>query len=168
MQMCARRATARAHLAEHVSALHDLALADADLRHMRITRGQPVAMVDFDHPAVTAVPAGGHDLALASRPDGAPGGNLEIEPRMHGRRLQERVAPDAEGGGDRVTWSRAVNRKQGGFFLDLFQPGQRVVQRPNARVECQPVVDRHQRAADAGSVRALLFADFEPGISQRI
>src|SRR6266850_2071882 len=58
MQMGACRASGRAEAADDLADLDVLADRDVDLGQMAVTRHHPVAVVDLDHPAVAAVPAG--------------------------------------------------------------------------------------------------------------
>src|SRR6516225_306058 len=58
MQMRAGGAAGRADLADHLSDPDGVADLDVDLREMAVAGRKPVAMVDLDHAAVAAAPAG--------------------------------------------------------------------------------------------------------------
>ena len=60
-----------------------------DLRQMAITGRKPVAVIDLDHLAVAAAPAGGGHRAAGSRVDRFAKLATEIDARMHGRHVQE-------------------------------------------------------------------------------
>src|ERR1700694_2580577 len=57
MQVRPRRTTGRAHQPDSLSARYRVANANFDLRQVAITSRQPVAMVDIDDVAVTALPS---------------------------------------------------------------------------------------------------------------
>ena len=73
MQMRPRRPTSLADVGDDLAGFDLLACRDADARAMRIQRGQPAAVVEFDVVAVAAAPAvkgvGDGDGAVGSRQD---------------------------------------------------------------------------------------------------
>src|SRR5262245_15422796 len=89
-----------ADLADHLADLHDIADLDVARRQMAVAGGQPVAVVDLDHAAVAALPAGGNDLAVGGGADGIAGGGAEIQARMHRGPAEEGITAHAEAGGE--------------------------------------------------------------------
>src|SRR6476469_1047229 len=63
MQMRPGRAPRAAHGGDALAAYDDIALLDVQLRCMRVTRDQAVAMVDLDHPTILGVRPGDDDPA---------------------------------------------------------------------------------------------------------
>src|SRR5262245_29559263 len=64
VEMRAGRTSGRADAADDLADLDRLADLDVDCRQVAIAGREPVAVVDLDHLAVAAVPAGGGDRAV--------------------------------------------------------------------------------------------------------
>src|SRR5947207_917065 len=58
IQMRTGGAAGRADLADHLADLHDIADLDVDCGEMAVAGGEPVAVIDLDHAAIAALPAG--------------------------------------------------------------------------------------------------------------
>src|SRR5438045_3211082 len=93
-------AAGRADLADHLADLDDVADLDVDRGEMAVAGGEAVAMVDLDHAAIAALPAGCDDLAVGGGTHGIAGGGAEIQARVHRGPSQEGVAAHAEAGGE--------------------------------------------------------------------
>src|SRR5436190_21650770 len=93
-------AAGRADLADHLADLDDVADLDVDRGEMAVAGGEAVAMVDLDHAAITALPAGRGHLAVGGGADGIARGGAEIKPGVHRGPSQEGIAAHAETGGE--------------------------------------------------------------------
>src|SRR5262249_9455036 len=123
MQVRSSRASGRAHPADDLANANGLTFADVERRQVSVPRRQPVAMIDLDHLAVAAAPAGRSDLAGRGRADRVAHIAAHVEPGMHGERAHERIHSDAEAGrcidlaGE---WLADRHGRQGAFqVLDL-------------------------------------------------
>src|SRR3954447_16111264 len=67
---------------------------------MAVAGRKAVAVVDFDHAAVAARPSRRDHLAVGGGAHGITHRGAEIEPGVHRRTAEERVAADAEAGGE--------------------------------------------------------------------
>src|SRR5690554_5756447 len=88
------------HAADYGSGRHDRSLGRRDRRHMCISRRQAVAVVDFHHQAVSAVPSGLHDFAGRCRPNRVTWLSTKIHARMQGKLPDEWIEPHAEAARD--------------------------------------------------------------------
>src|SRR5262249_53542239 len=96
VEVRAGRAAGRSDPANDLANLDLLSDGDLDRRKVAVARGEPVAMVDLDHLAVPALPAGGDHLAVGGGAHRIAGLGLEIEPGMHRGLLDERIHAHAE------------------------------------------------------------------------
>src|SRR3954453_2657287 len=80
--------------------LHDLADPDIDLGEMAVAGCEAIAVIDLDHAAVAAGPAGRDDLAVGGDANGIAARGAEVEPGVHRGPAQERIAAHAEAGGE--------------------------------------------------------------------
>src|SRR5262245_22758314 len=165
VQVRASRAPGRADLAHDLSALDRLADANVDRREVGVARGEPIVVVDINHPAVAAAPAGGDHCAVAGGAHGIAGLAVEIEPRMHCRRAQEGINAHAEA---RLQIDVAVDR------LSHRNGAERTCESSNLRARDLDAVKLrlearipggmggHKRSADCNS----LSAEIEPEFGQ--
>src|SRR4051794_15338278 len=98
--MRAGRSTGRADGADHLSYSDGVADPDVDFRHMAVAGRKSVAMVDFDHAAVTAAPPRRDDLSVRGRAHRIAGRGPEIKAGVHGGAPQKWIAADAEAGSE--------------------------------------------------------------------
>src|SRR6266567_601678 len=99
MQVRAGRASGRSEQAYGLPDPHLVADTDLDRGEMRVAGRQSVAVVDLDHLAVAAVPAG-----MGHGPGGGSAHRLaflpaQIDAGVHGRTVEEGVDPDPESRG---------------------------------------------------------------------
>src|SRR5437879_4551811 len=96
MQMRTGRAAGGADLADGLADRDALADLDVDLRHMTVAGRKSVAMVDFDHVAVAAIPAGSGDGAVGGDAHRIAFVTAQIDAGMDRRSPHERVHAHAE------------------------------------------------------------------------
>ena len=100
MQMRAGRPAGRADGADHLTDLDRVANLDVDLRQMAVAGRQTVAVVDFHHAAVAARPSRRDHLSVRGGAHRIAHRGAEIETGVHRRAAEERIAADAEAGGE--------------------------------------------------------------------
>src|SRR3954465_6236427 len=96
--MRAGRAAGRADPSEDLADPHRLADPGFDLRHMPVTGRKTVAVVDLDHLAVAAAPAGSGHRAGRGGVDCLAGFAAEVDAGVHRWPAEERIEPHAESG----------------------------------------------------------------------
>src|ERR1051325_7693225 len=98
MQMWSGRASGRSNAADDLADLDLLADLNLDLRQVAVARRKSVAVVDLDHLAVAAAPAGGFHGAVGGGAHRVAGAAAEVETGVHRRPAEERIGPHAEAG----------------------------------------------------------------------
>ena len=98
VQMRAGGAAGRADAADDVADLDVLADAHVDRRQMAVAGRELVAVVDLDHLAVAAVPAGGDDGAGGGGAHRIAGVAAHVHAGVHRRTTEERIGAHAERG----------------------------------------------------------------------
>ena len=96
MEMRARGAAGRAETAHALAGLELVAHLDVDLRQMAIACREPIAVVDLDHPAIAAAPAGGDHRSGCCHTDCFSGVAAKINAGMHRRAAEEGIDAHAE------------------------------------------------------------------------
>src|SRR5262249_18699108 len=151
MQVRSGRAAGRSDLADHLSDPDGVADLHVDLREMAVAGGEPVAMVDLDHAAVTAAPARGDDLAVRGGADGIARLGAEVEPGMHRGSAEEGIRAHAEARGefDFADDGLAVGheRKRAGQAVHLRTRGVDAVELPIEWTGIPGQFDRNERPA---------------------
>src|SRR5690606_23641025 len=92
MQVRAGRSPGAAHQADHVAGGDALADTRAQGGQMGIPGHQPVAVADFDHPAVTRLGSHESNLSFGRGPARRADIAAEVEPRVHRGPAVERIA----------------------------------------------------------------------------
>src|ERR1700733_1630006 len=90
------RAAGRAKPADGLAGLDVFADLDVDFREMSVTGREPIAMIDFDHTAIAAAPAGGNHGSGRRYMDRFSGVAAEIEAGMHRGPSDEGIDAHAE------------------------------------------------------------------------
>src|SRR3954468_18391377 len=93
------RAARRADAANDLSDADRLADFHLDCREMCVARRKAIAVIDLDHLAVTAVPAGRRDGTGSSRAGGLAGIGADVDTGVHRRPAHEWVLTHPEAGG---------------------------------------------------------------------
>src|SRR5665213_3929899 len=96
MHMWTGRAAGRADLADDLADADLIADADVYLGHMPITGRKPAAVIDLDHLAVAAGPAGDADGAGGGGVDRFADLAAEVDAGVHCRLVNEWIHADAE------------------------------------------------------------------------
>src|SRR6266702_400941 len=96
MQVRTGRAAGGADLAQHLADRHRLPDPDVDRGKMSIAGGEAVAVVELDHLAVAATPAGGRHRAVRRGADRIAYLRVDIQSRVHGGGAEERIDARAE------------------------------------------------------------------------
>src|SRR5439155_6019270 len=99
VQVRSGRASGGSEPADDLAGAYLLADLHVDRGKMREAVGQPVAVIDFDHPAVAAVPARVSDGAGRGGADRLAFLAAEIDAGVHGGGVHERVEPNPESRG---------------------------------------------------------------------
>ena len=170
MEMWTGGSAGRADPADDLSDLDVLPDADVDLGQMSVARRETIAVVDLDHLAVTALPAG-----VAYRAGGGGFHRIaavaaKIEPGMHRGSPEERVDAHAvartliELAGQRLADRHALHGAVEAFDMrardaDALQP----------LLECRAVrqgTHRHEGSAGAAGFDRRRFAGIDPKLAQ--
>src|ERR1700722_20506783 len=96
MQMRAGGAPGRADPADPLPDANALADANVDLRQMTVAGGKAVAVIDLDHLAVAAAPAGRRHRSRRRGVGRLAVAAAELDTRVHRRHMQERIDAHAE------------------------------------------------------------------------
>ena len=96
MQMRPGGSTGRTQPAHDLSDPHALANLNLNRREVTIAGGETIAVVDFNHLAVAPTPSGMRDDARGCGVDRLTLFAAEIDARVHGRAVQERIKPNPE------------------------------------------------------------------------
>src|SRR5580693_682346 len=100
MQMRAGRAPGRADPTDHLADANALADTNVDFRQMAVAGGKSVAVIDLDHLAVAAAPAGRRHGSRSRSVGRLAIAAAEIYSRVHCRHMQERIDAHAEWRGE--------------------------------------------------------------------
>src|SRR3954471_7846246 len=93
------RAARLADAANDLSDADRLADFHLDCREMCVARRKAIAVIDLDHPAVTAVPAGRRDGTGSGRAGGLARVGADVEAGVHRRPTHERILTHPKAGG---------------------------------------------------------------------
>src|SRR5215471_17286513 len=96
MQMRAGGAAGRAEPADHLAEPDRLSDPDVDLRQVAVAGRDAVGVLDLDHAAVAAAPAGGRYGAGRGGTDRLAGIAAKIDARVPRRPVEERIDAHAE------------------------------------------------------------------------
>ena len=170
VQMRPGRAPGRADLADDLAGAHPLPDLDVIVGQMPVAGREPVAVVDLDHLAVAALPAGDRDVAVGGRAHRIAGLAAEIQAGVHRGRADERIDAHAEAGGyfhlahDRLAHRHRRERARQPVDLGAGDADAVDVLLERSGIGRQPCW--HQRAADAGIVARADAHAVEPEIGQ--
>src|SRR5262249_7720830 len=98
MQMRPRGTAGRSDLADDLADLDALPDLDVDLGEMPVARGEAVAVVDFNHPTVTAAPASLDHRAGSGGVNRISAIAAKINSGVHSRAPDERIGAYPEAG----------------------------------------------------------------------
>src|SRR5450759_556200 len=167
--MRASGAAGRADLAEGLSDAHRLSHFHVDLGHVAVARGKSVVVVDLDHIAIAALPAGDADRAVGGDAHRIALVAAQVDAGMNRRPLHEWIHAHAErrthihfadhrfayrNGNQRV----AVTVDLRARVIDAIELA---LERAGARMRR---FDRHERTADRGVLWRL--ADIDTQVSE--
>src|SRR5712691_8235118 len=96
MQVRPGRPSGRADRSDLLTTDDEVALLDEELRSMRVTRDQPVAVVDLNHLTILGMHVREDDLAAGRGDDRRPGLRREIQPLVKTLLSAERIDPPTE------------------------------------------------------------------------
>ena len=98
-----------------------LAFLDQRFRHVRVARGEPVAVIDLDHDSIAAGRSGMHDAAGGGGVDLGSISFGEIDARMQREATKERIGAIAEGRCDAgIAGERHAQREEGHERSEAF------------------------------------------------
>src|SRR5579864_7535214 len=121
MQMRAGRAPGRTHAADDLADADLVADVDVDLRKVAVAGREAFPVIDLDHLAVAAAPAGRRDGAGRRGVDRIADLAAEIEPGMHRRHMQKRIDAHPEGRAEiDIAGDRFAHRDRDERAAELF------------------------------------------------